>query len=102
MLSLKDTKLGRRLNFEQVRRNEMWDRVLVSLIAVFLKKEERFAVLALLMDMHSVSKGGTMNTLEEIETVKVASGSSYLLNDLTATFSNPFIRYYFNDSLSSS
>ena len=52
--------------------------------------------------LHSVSKGGTMNTLEEIETVKAASGSSYLLNDLTATFSNPFIRYYFNDSSSSS
>ena len=44
--------------------------------------------------LHSSVKGRTMNSLEEIETVKTLAGNP--LNDMTHTFVNPFIRYYYD------
>ena len=45
--------------------------------------------------LHACPKGRLMNRLEETETIAAAiSRKEHLLNDLSATFVNPFIRYY--------
>jgi len=44
--------------------------------------------------IHSLSKGGTMNALEEAETVK--SHCDEQLNDLRATFIHHFTRFFYN------
>ena len=44
--------------------------------------------------LHSSVKSRTMSSLEEIETVKSLDDNS--LNDMTHTFVNPFIRFYYD------
>jgi len=45
--------------------------------------------------LHACPKGRLMNRLEETETIAAAiSKKEHLLNDLSATYINPFIRYY--------
>ena len=45
--------------------------------------------------LHACNKSTSMNRLEEVETIKASkSAGPYLLNDLSATFINPFIRFF--------
>ena len=49
--------------------------------------------------LHVGDKSKIMNRLEEVETVKASkSAGSLLLNDLSFTFINPFIRFFMDKS----